>query len=209
MKIQGQRVLGAEDGRAEEVQEIAGVEKPHQRLEPLGFTGAETPAILKTLQPPWLERHATALVAAPAPCDHWGKALGIKASHPRTFRPLLGTITLTSPRLYPCRGPRRQTPTVRPLSALLTDAVAPERLVRATTGAALVSYGLTAPALQDVRPGEATRKATPIQTPALAVAPGGEDARGEEPGAVVEGGPADGETLPLPAGPLTVGSDGG
>ena len=133
----------------------------------------------------------------------------MQASHPRTVRPLLGPRTLTSPRRSPGRGPRRQTPTVRPLSALLTDAVAPERLVRATTGAARVSYGLTAPALQDVRPGEATRKATPIQTHALAVAPGGEDARGEAPGAVVEGGPADGATRPLPAGPLTVGLDGG
>ena len=87
--------------------------------------------------------------------------------------------------------------------------MAPERRVRATTGAARVSYGLTAQALQDVRPVEATLKATPIQTHARAVAQGGEDARGEEPGAGVEGGPADGETLPLPDGPLTVGIDGG
>lgn len=209
MTIQGQRVLGAEDGRAEEGQERAGVEKPPQRIEPLGFTWAETPSILKTLQPPLVERHATALVAAQAPCDHGGKALGIQASHPRTVRPLLGTRTLTSPRLSAGRGQRRQTITGRPWSALLTDAVAPERRVRATTGAARVSSGRTAPALQDVRPGEATRKATPIQTQARAVAPGGEDARGEEPGAGVEGGPADGETRPLPAGPLTVGLDGG
>ena len=99
MKIQGQRVLGAEDGRAEEGQERAGVEKPPPRIEPLGFTWAETPSILTTLQPPLVERHATALVAAQAPCDHGGKALGIQASHPRTVRPLLGPRTLTSPRL--------------------------------------------------------------------------------------------------------------
>jgi hypothetical protein len=41
MKIKVQLVLCAEDGREEQVQEIAVLEKPHQRIEHLGFTLAE------------------------------------------------------------------------------------------------------------------------------------------------------------------------
>jgi hypothetical protein len=72
-----------------------------------------------------------------------------------------------------------------------------------------VSYGLTAQALEDFLPVEATLKATTIPNHALAVAQRCEDERGAEPWAFVEGCPADWETLPLPDGPLTVGIDGG
>ena len=67
MTIQGQRVLGAEDGRAEEGQEIAGVEKPPPRIEPLGFTGAETPSLLTTLQPPLARTARDGLGRGPGP----------------------------------------------------------------------------------------------------------------------------------------------
>jgi hypothetical protein len=50
MKIKVQLVVCAEDGREEQVQEIAIVEKPYQRIEHLGFTLAEAKSILKTLQ---------------------------------------------------------------------------------------------------------------------------------------------------------------
>jgi hypothetical protein len=98
MKMKVQLVVCAEDGRAEEVHEIAVVEKPHERIEHLGLTLAEAKALLKTLQQQLVERQATAFVAAEAQCNHCGKALGIKAYHTRTFRTLFGTVTLTSPR---------------------------------------------------------------------------------------------------------------
>jgi len=79
MKIKVQLVVCAEDGREEQVQEIAAVEKPYQRIEHLGFTLAEAKSILKTLQQHLVERQATAFVATHAQCDHCGKALGIKA----------------------------------------------------------------------------------------------------------------------------------
>jgi hypothetical protein len=132
MKIKVQLVLCAEDGREEEVHEIAMVEKPHQRVEHLGLTLAEAKSILKTLQQQLVEWQATAFVAAHAQCDHGGKALGIKGYHTRTFRTLLGTITLTSPRLYHCRCQRRKTTTFRPLNLLLTEPTAPELLFMET-----------------------------------------------------------------------------
>jgi hypothetical protein len=114
MKMKMQLVMCAEDGREEEVHEIAVVEKPHERIEHLGLTLAEAKAILKTLQQQLVERQATAFVAAQAQCDHCGKALGIKAYYTRTFRTLFGTVTLTSPRLYNCRCQHRQTTSFRP-----------------------------------------------------------------------------------------------
>src|SRR5882724_12649009 len=79
----------------------------------------------------------------------------------------------------------------------------------ATPWASLSAYGLTAHALQAVLPVEATLHATTVQHHPLHVAPRGEDELGEEPWAVVAGGPADWGTRPRPDGPLTVGIDGG
>jgi hypothetical protein len=109
-------------------------------------------------------------------------------------------VTLTSPRLYRCRCQRRKTTTFRPLNALLIDAVAPELLFMETKWASLVSYGLTAQALKDFLPVDATLNATTIQNHALAVAQRCEDELGEEQWAFVEGCPADWETLPIPDG---------
>ena len=64
MKIKVPLVVCAEDGRAEQVQEIAMVEKPHQRIEHLGFPLAEAKSVLKTLHQQLVEQHATAFVAA-------------------------------------------------------------------------------------------------------------------------------------------------
>jgi hypothetical protein len=165
MKIKVQLIVCAEDGREEQVQEVAMLEKPHQQIEHLGFTLAEAKQLLATLQQHLVEQQATAFVAAYAQCHHCGTALGIKGHHTRTFRTLFGTVTLTSPRLYHCRCQRHQSTTFRPLNALLTEAVAPEPLFMETKWASLVSYGLTAQALKDFLPVDATLNATTIQNP--------------------------------------------
>ena len=146
------------------------------------------------LQQRLVEQQSAAFVAAHAQCDHWGKSRGIKGHRTRTCRTLFGTVTLTSPRLYHCSCQRRKTTTFRPLNALLTDAVTPELLFMETTWASLVSYGLTAPALKDFLPVDATLNATTIQKHTLAVAQGCEDELGEEQWAFVGGCPAAWET---------------
>ena len=78
-----------------------------------------------------------------------------------------------------------------------------------TKWASLMSYGLTAQALKDFLPVDATLNATTVQNHTLAVAQRCEDALGEEQWAFVDGCPADWETLPIPNGPITVGIDGG
>ena len=118
-------------------------------------------------------------------------------------------MTLTSPRLYHCHCQRRKTTTFRPLNALLTDAVAPELLFMEAKWASLVSYGLTAQALKDFLPVDATLNATTVQNHTLTVAQRCEAELGEERWAFVEGCPANWGRLPIPDGPITVGIDGG
>jgi hypothetical protein len=209
MKITVQLVVCDDDGHEETFTDVVVLEKACQRVEHLGLTLAEAKQTLTALQQRLVEQQTGAFVAAQAQCDHCGKLLGIKAYHTRTFRTLFGTVTLTSPRLYHGRCQRRKTTTFRPLNALLTDSVAPALLFMETKWASLVSYGLTAQALKDFLPVDATLNATTIQHHALAVAQRCEDELGEEQWAFVEGCPADWATLPSPDGPLTVGIDGG
>src|SRR5262245_35807108 len=50
MKLKVQLIVCAEDGREEQVSEVAMVEKSHQQIEHLGFTLAEAKRLLATLQ---------------------------------------------------------------------------------------------------------------------------------------------------------------
>jgi hypothetical protein len=74
----------------------------------------------------------------------------------------------------------------RPLNLLLTEPTAPELLFMETKWASLVSYGLTAQALKDFLPMDATLNATTIQHHALVVAQRCEDELGDEQWAFVE-----------------------
>jgi hypothetical protein len=143
MKIRVQLVVCDDDGHDATSTDVAVLEKACQRIEHLGLTLPEAKQILAALQQRLVDQQTSAFVVAHAQCEHCGTALRIKGYHPRTFRTLFGTVTLTSPRLYRCRSQRRKTTTFRPLNALLTDSVAPERLFMETKWASLVSYGLT------------------------------------------------------------------
>jgi hypothetical protein len=209
MRLKVQLVVCAEDGQEDTVHEMMVLDKACQRIEHLGLTLAEAKQLLTTLQHHLVEQQTSTFVEAHARCADCGKALGIKGHDTRTLRTLFGTITLTSPRLYHCRCQPRQLSTFRPLNTLLTDPVAPELLFMETKWASLVSYGLTAQALKDFLPVDATLNATTVQNHALTVAQRCEDELGEEQWAFVDGCPADWETLPIPDGPITVGIDGG
>jgi len=144
MKIRVQLVVCDNNGHEATFTDVAVLEKACQRIEHLGLTLSKAKQILAALQQRLVDQQTSAFVVAHAQCEHCGTALRIKGYHPRTFRTLFGTVTLTSPRLYRCRRrQRRKTTIFRPLNALLTDSVAPERLFMETKWASLVSYGLT------------------------------------------------------------------
>jgi hypothetical protein len=209
MKLKVQLVLCTDDGCEEQVQEVATLDKDCQCIEHLGLTLTEAKELLATLQQYLVAQQASTFVAAQTQCDQCGATLQFKGQHTRTFRTLFGTVTLPSPRLYHCRCQRHTTTTFRPLTALLTESTAPELLFMETKWASLISYSLTAQALKDCLPVEATLNATTVQNHTLAVAQRCEDEMGEEQWAFVDGCPADWERLPIPDGPITVGIDGG
>jgi hypothetical protein len=72
-----------------------------------------------------------------------GTPLKLKARGSRSFRTLFGTFKVSSPRLEYCGCKRRKTSSFRPLSALLTEPVAPELLYMVAKWSSLVSYELS------------------------------------------------------------------
>jgi hypothetical protein len=156
-----------------------------------------------------VERQAAAFVATRGHCQACGTPLSTQGHHALTFRMLFGTLRLTSPRRCHCPCTPHETAPWSPLTALLPEHTAPERLFMDTTWAALVSYGLTVQARTDFLPVDETRSVSTVRTTAVAVAQRCEAERGEEPRSCIEGGPRDWGQLPLPDGPMTVGIDGG
>src|SRR5207244_5346519 len=92
MTLKLQLVVCADDGREEQVQEVATLDKDCQRIEHLGLTLAEAKQLLVTLQQALVAQQASAFVATCAQCDHCGATLRTKGQQTRTFRTLFGTV---------------------------------------------------------------------------------------------------------------------
>jgi hypothetical protein len=119
------------------------------------------------------------------------------------------TFKVSSPRLEYCDCTRRKTASFRPLSALLTEPVAPELLSMEAKWSSLVSYGLSLDALQDFVPIALRLDVKTVRSDTLKVAKRLEAALGDEQASCIEGDPREWELLPPPAGVFTVGIDGG
>lgn len=122
---------------------------------------------------------------------------------------MFGTFKLASPRLCHCRCTRRKTTSWRPLTALLSDSVAPALLFRETKWSSLVSYGMTVDALNDFLPLAGTLAGKTVRHDTLKVAARCEAELGEAPWSFLDGCPQDWGNFPIPDGPITVGIDGG
>ena len=99
----------------------------------------------------------------------WGPTQGESPREP-SFRTLFGTYKLDSPRLEHCDCTRRKTSSFRPLSALLTESVAPELLYMEAKWSSLVSYGMSLDALTDFLPLEVTLDVKTVRYDTLKVA---------------------------------------
>ena len=128
MRIKLQLVLCSDEGQEETVTDVITLNKNNQRLEQLGLTLAEAKQLLSTLQRHLLQHQVATFLDTRATCAACGALLKRKAHASRSFRTLFGTFTLDSPRLEHCDCTRHQTSSFRPLSALLTESVAPELL---------------------------------------------------------------------------------
>ena len=209
LKFRLQLVVEDEAESSEEVVELAVLEKDCKRLEHLGLSLAESKDILGTLQQHVLERQAAAFVDERRCCPGCGHRLGLKGRHNITFRTLFVDIALDSPRLRRCRCSPEDAATFSPLTELLAEHNSPELLYLQTKWSSLVSYGMTAKMLKDVLPVDEKLSASTVRNHALEIARRSENDLGEEQFSFIDSCPAEWRELPSPAGPMTVGIDGG
>src|SRR5262252_1567576 len=209
MRVKLQLVLCNDQGDEEAVTDVLTLNKNHQRIEHLGLTLAESKQLLNTLQQHLLQQQVTTFLDTCADCPDCGTPLHLKARSRRSFRTLFGTFTFDSPRLEYCDCTRDKTSSFRPLSALLTESVAPELLYMEAKWSSLVSYGMSLDALQDFLPLELSLDVKTVRYDTLKGAKRLEAESGEEQASVIEGDPSEWERLPRPDGSFTVGIDGG
>src|SRR3989475_8481933 len=209
MRVKLQLVMCSDDGHEETVTDVVTLKKDSQRIEHLGLTLREAKQLLNTIQKRLLQHQVDTFLDGCSTCPDCRTPLKVKGYHSRSFRTLFGTFKLASPRLFHCRCRRRKTTSFRPVTALLSEAVAPELLFMETKWASLVSYGLTVEALTDFLPLDVTLDVKTVRHDTLKVAERCEAELGEEHGSFIEGCPRDWGNLPIPDGPITVGIDGG
>src|SRR5215831_8749309 len=209
MRVTLQLVISHDDGQEETVTDVITLNKHNQRIEHLGLSLAESKQLLSTLQRHLLQQQVTTFLDTHATCPDCGTPLKLKAHGSRSCRTLFGTCTFSSPRCEHCDCTRHKTTSFRPLSALLTEPVAPELLSMEAKWSSLVSYGLSLDALQDFLPLDLTLDVKTVRYDTLKVAKRLEAELGEGQASCIEGEPSDWDLLPPPEGVFKVGIDGG
>jgi len=209
MRVKLQLVICHDEGQEETVTDVSALNKNQQRIEHLGLTLAEAKHLLSTLQRHLLQQQVHTFLDARSTCPDCGTPLKLKAHGRRSFRTWFGTFQFDSPRLEHCDCTRRKTASFRPLSALLTESVAPELLYMEAKWSSLVSYGMSLDALQDFLPLDLTLDVKTVRYDTLKVAKRLEAELGDEQSGFIEGDPREWELLPLPEGFFIVGIDGG
>src|SRR5713101_6453848 len=209
MRVKLQLVMCNDEGDEETVTDVITLNKNTQRIEHLGLTLSEAKQLLSTTQRHLLRQQVDAFLNTYADCPDCGTPLHLKARSRRSFRTLFGTFQFYSPRLEHCDCTRHKTSSFRPLSALLTESVAPELLYMEAKWSSLVSYGMSLDALKDFLPLEVTLDVKTVRYDTLKVAKRLEAELGDEQPGFIEGSPSDWDLLPLPDGAFKVGIDGG
>ncbi len=149
MRVKLQLIMCHDDGHEETATDVITLNKHHKRIEHLGLSLAESKQLLSSIQRQLLQQHVTTFLDTHSTCPDCGTPLTLRTRGSKSLRTLFGTLTCSSPRLEHCDGKRRKTASFRPLSALLTEPVAPELLSMEAKWSSLVSYGLSLDALQD------------------------------------------------------------
>jgi hypothetical protein len=128
MRVKLQLVICHDDDHEETVTEVITLNKNNQRIEYLGLSLTESKQLLSTIQRQILQQQVNTFLDTHSTCPDCGAPLDLKARGSKLFRTLFGTFKFYSPRLKHCDCKRRKTSSFRPLSALLTEPVAPELL---------------------------------------------------------------------------------
>jgi hypothetical protein len=209
MRVKLQLVISHDEGHDETVTDVVTLHKNHKRIEHLGLSLAESKQLLSTIQRQLLQQQVNTFLDMHSTCPDCGTPLDLKARGSRSFRTLFGTFKFYSPRLKHCDCKRRKTASFRPLSALLTEPVAPELLYMESRWSSWVSYGLSLDTLQDFLPIDLSLDVKTVRYDTLKVAKRLEAELEDEQASFIEGEPGDWDLLPPPEGVFKVGIDGG
>jgi hypothetical protein len=209
MRVKLQLVMCSDENQEETVTDVITLNKNNERIEHLGLTLAEAKQLLSTLQRHLLQQQVDTFLDRCSTCPDCGALLKVKAYASRSFRTLFGTCKLDSPRLEHCDCTRRKILSFRPLSALLTESVAPEVLYMEAKWSSLVASGMSLEALKDFLPLEVTLDVKTVRYDTLKVAKRIEAELGDEQPCFIEGSPSEWDLLPRPDGAFKVGIDGG
>ena len=200
----------ADDGAPGAVEEVMSLTKSVERAEDLGLSLAESKALLATIQQRIVQSQVYAWSEGQRCCEACGCRRRSKGSYPAVFRTLFGDVPLKSPRLHRCQCQEEEGPaTLSPLTKLIPDHVAPERLYLETRWVSLVPYAAAAELLADVLPIDTGINATTLRQHTLRVAERAEAELPEGRSSFIDGCPADWQDLPIPEGRIVIGLDGG
>jgi hypothetical protein len=159
------------DGIVGDLEEVASLTKITEGAEDLGLSLAESKALLAAAQQRIVEAQVNGCLEKHRHCEVSGRKLRCKGSYPIIFRTLFGDVRLKSPRFYVPKDRQTNGPaTISPLTQLLPNHVAPERLYLETRWASLVPYAAAADLLTDVLPVESGVNATTVRQHVLRTA---------------------------------------
>ena len=107
MKVKIQVVIESEDGRVQDVEEVACLKRGALRGETGFELGGSQANPAQLCNNPCPQQQIREYIAARLPCPGCGCKRPQKGHHPIVFRTLFGKLTLDSVRLYQCDGQRR------------------------------------------------------------------------------------------------------
>jgi hypothetical protein len=210
MQVRIMLQIVGDDGTVGDAEEVASLTKITEQAEDLGLSLAESKTLLAAAQQRIVEAQVNDWLEEHRHCPISGRKLRCKGSYPVIFRTLFGDVRLKSPRYYLPQARQTNGPaTISPLTQLLSDHVAPERLYLETRWASLVPYAAAADLLADVLPVGSGVNATTVRQHVLRVAERIEDDLAQQRTSFTEGtDPRDWEDLPIPDGRMVIGLDG-
>ena len=210
MKVKIQVVIESDDGRIEDVEEVACLKRGMLTAEELGLNLAEAKQMLHNVQHAMMGSQVAVYQAEQKNCPHCGGKRPQKGRHEIVFRTLFGKFNLPSLRLYRCNCESTSEKTFSPLAELLTERTAPELLYLEAKWCTLLSFGVSVDLLQEVLPvGEELNMVT-LRNNLHKVAGRIEAELGEERVSFLDAGPEPKTNNAIAAAkpPLTLGLDG-
>jgi hypothetical protein len=208
MKIQLKIQITDLDGIAHECT-IAEFDKGLECAAEIGLSIEDSKGLLLNLQQEIVAIQAKAFCEAHSTCSCCRRKLRRKGSKRIQYRTVFGDIPVDSPRLYHCACQPQSAQTFNPLTILFPDHISPEMLWLETKWASLVSFGVTVDLLKDVLPIGKQLNAETVRRHLGRVAARMESELADEQYNFIHTSAFEREKLPNPAGPITVGIDGG